>query len=199
MQAEATVFVVDGDASTRHSLTRAFRSVHLRVETHRTARGFLESHELGEPGCVVLEFRLPLPGMSGLDLQQELAGRGDAIPLIFLTEHGDVPTTVRAIKRGAVDVLEKPFRAHELLDAVKLALELDEQRRGEWAERADVERRLASLSPREREVMDLLLVGRANKEMAARMGITMKTVEYHRANLIRKLGIDSMIELVRFR
>jgi len=195
MPGDAVVYVVDDDASVRDGLQWLIESVGLRVEPYPSAQAFLEAFDDSVPACLVLDVRLR--GMSGLDLQAELANRGVALPTIIITGHGDVPMAVRAMKLGAVDFVEKPFNDQALLDRIQQAIDADRERRRDSAERAQLAALLASLSPREREVMDLLVVGKANKEVADVLGLSTRTVEGHRARVMEKLGCQSLAELVR--
>jgi two-component system response regulator FixJ len=194
MNPEATVFVVDDDPSVRRALRRLIDSVELHVETYASAEGFLNAYDPARPGCLVLDVRMP--GVSGLDLQETLAGRDVLLPVIFITGYGDVPTTVRAMKGGAVDFIEKPFNEQLLLDAVHRGIEQDARLRRERAERADVLRRVAQLTPRERQVLTRVVAGRMNKQIAAELGTSEKTVKTHRARVMSKMQADSVAELV---
>ncbi len=194
MKPEATVFVVDDDPSIRRALRRLIDSVELKVETYSSAEDFLNAYDLNRPGCLVLDVRMP--GVSGLDLQETLASRDVYLPVIFVTGYGDVPTTVRAMKGGAVDFIEKPFNEQLLLDAVHRAIEEDARLRRERAERADVLRRVALLTPREREVLMRVVAGKMNKQIAADLGTSEKTVKVHRARVMSKMQADSVAELV---
>jgi len=189
------VFVVDDDASMREALRSLIRSVGLRVELFASPREFLQANPPDAPSCLVLDVRLP--GQSGLDLQRELAAANIHIPIIFITGHGDIPMTVKAMKAGAVEFLTKPFRDQDLLDAIHVALERDRAGRARQAESAMLQERLALLTPREREVLPLVVSGLQNKEVAAQIGTTEATVKVHRSQLMRKLGADSLPELVR--
>lgn len=192
----ATVFVVDDDLSVRRSLARLIRAMRLRVETFATADEFLRRGPFEGHGCIVLDLRMP--GMTGLELQEALGGTGrHSPPIVFLTGHGDVPASVRAMKRGAVDFLQKPVEEVVLRRAIRQALERD---RGSRRERQGVEEfraRVALLTPREREVMDRVAAGRLNKEIAADLGISLATVKVHRGRVMRKLRVSSVAELVR--
>lgn len=194
-QPDGTVFVLDDDAAMRDSLSWLIQSIGLPVEAYSTAGEFLSKYQPGRAGCLVLDVRMR--GMSGLDLQEELARREIHIPVIILTGHADVPTAVRAMKAGAVDFLEKPFSDQALLDRIQRALELDRARRRSQAERAELASRLSVLSPREREIVELLVDGKANKEIAAALQLSTRTVEGHRAHIMAKLGATSFAEVVR--
>jgi FixJ family two-component response regulator len=192
---QSIVFVVDDDASVRRAIQRLIESVGLRVESLGSAREFLQANRSDVPSCLVLDIRLP--GKSGLELQRELAEANMPIPIVFITSHGDVPMTVRAMKAGAVEFLTKPFRDQDLLDAVQLALERDRARRHQSAEIATLRERLESLTPRERQVLPLVISGLLNKQIAAEIGATEATVKVHRSQLLRKMGADSLPDLVR--
>ena len=194
-EADAVVFVVDDDAAVRRSLDNLIRSVGLRAETFASAQEFLSSKRPDVPGCLVLDVRLP--GLSGLDLQNRMAEADMEIPIIFITGHGDIPMTVQAMKAGAVEFLTKPFREQDLLDAIQQALERDSQARGQRAEIEGLRRRFASLTPREREVMVLMVVGLLNKQIAGELGASETTVKIHRHNVMEKMGAGSLADLVR--
>jgi FixJ family two-component response regulator len=189
------IFVVDDDASIRDALNSLIRSVGLRVELFVSPREFLQGKRPDAPSCLVLDVRLP--GKSGLDLQRELADAGMHIPIVFITGHGDIPMSVRAMKAGAVEFLTKPFRDQDLLDAIQVGLELDRARREREAEIATLRKRLELLTPREREVLPLVVSGLLNKQVAAELGTTEATVKVHRSQLMRKMGVSSLAELVR--
>jgi FixJ family two-component response regulator len=195
MDANATVFVVDDDAAMRDSLTDLIRSVGLRVELHASAQDFLRSERPDVSGCLVLDVRMP--GLSGLDLQRRLTEAGVSMPIIFISGHGDVPMTVRALKAGALEFLTKPFRDQDLLDAIQQALDRDCQARDERAATEAVHRRFASLTPREREVMAKVVAGLLNKEIAAELRTSETTVKTHRRQVMEKMGANSLPELVR--
>jgi FixJ family two-component response regulator len=190
------VFVVDDDESVRDSLRRLMRSVGFKVEIFPSARSFLDAGRPDAPGCLVLDVRLP--GLSGLDLQRELAATDAALPVIFITGHGDIPMSVRAMKAGAVEFLTKPFREHELLDAIRNAIERDRAMRAERRERAELRRRYESLAPRERDVLVHIVGGLLNKQIAGELGITEATVKEQRGHLMAKMQAGSVAELVRF-
>jgi FixJ family two-component response regulator len=189
------VFVVDDDASMRDAVRSLMRSVGLRVELFSSPREFLQWKRPDAPSCLVLDVRLP--GESGLDLQRELAEANIHLPIIFITGHGDIPMSVRAMKAGAIEFLTKPFRDQDLLDAIQVALELDRARRQRQAEIATLQERLRLLTPREREVLPLVVSGLLNKQVAAEIGTTEATVKVHRSQLMKKMGADSLPELVR--
>jgi FixJ family two-component response regulator len=194
-EAVPVVFVVDDDPSVRRAIKRLVESVGLRVELFGSAQEFLASERPDSPNCLVLDIRLP--GMSGLDFQRELADAGIHIPIIFITAHGDIPMTVRAMKAGAVEFLTKPFRDQDLLDAIQQGLERDRTRRAQEAEVAILRERLDSLTPGERKVLPLVVSGRPNKQIAAEIGTSEATVKVHRSQLMRKMAADSLPELVR--
>ena len=194
-QPEPTVFVVDDDRAMRDSLSWLLDSVGLRVRSYATAAEFLADHDPAQPGCLVLDVRMP--GMSGLDLQAELARRGVELPTIVITGHAEVSMAVRAVKAGALDFIEKPFSDQLLLDRVRQALEIDLEVREVRRRREDARRRLATLTAREREVLNLVVAGKANKEIASELGVSPKTVEVHRAHVMSKMCVDSLAELIR--
>jgi FixJ family two-component response regulator len=191
---DAIVFVVDDDPDLRGALASLLRSVGLRVEVFASPADLLRSNLQALTGCLVLDVRLP--GRSGLDVQAELAQAGLAIPIIFMTGHGDIPMSVKAMKAGAVDFLTKPFRDQDLLDAVALALERDRKRRNDERGAAELRAAFATLTPREREIMALVSSGLMNKQIAARVGISEVTVKIHRGNVMRKMHAKSLAELV---
>ena len=192
---EPVVFVVDDDEEIRAAMRSLLASVGLRVETFATAQDFLGSRRPDAPACLVLDVRLP--GLSGLDLQQELIQAGIPIPIVFISGHGDIPTSVQAIKAGAVEFLTKPVRDHQLLDAIRRAIVDDQRERPRRAELAQLRRRYGSLTPREREVMTMVVAGLLNKQAAARIGTSEITVKIHRAHIMRKMCADSVADLVR--
>jgi FixJ family two-component response regulator len=190
-----TVFVVDDDPGMRDSLTWLLKSVGLVVETYASAAALLDVYTPTRPGCLVLDVRLP--GMGGLDLLDDLRQRGATLPVIVVTAFGDVRSTVRAMKHGAIDVMEKPAGDQVLIDRVQQALELDRRTRASLARRSDAVARYARLSKREREVVKLITAGKANKVIAAELGLSGKTVEAHRTAIMRKLDVHSVPDLVR--
>ena len=189
------VFVVDDDASVRRSVQDLLSSVSLRSEAFATPQAFLDSKRADCPGCLVLDVRLP--GMSGLDFQSALAKEGVALPIIFITGHGDVPMSVQAIKSGAIEFLMKPFRPQELLDAVQQALERDKELREKRRETAKVRNRYETLTAREREVMELVVSGLLNKQIAVKLGTGEHTVKIHRGHMMEKMKADSLPALIR--
>jgi len=194
-EAVPIVFVVDDDPSVRRAIKRLIGSVGLQVELFASAQEFLQARHSEVPSCLVLDIRLP--GISGLDFQRTLADADIHIPIIFVTAHGDIPMTVRAMKAGAVEFLTKPFRDQDLLDAVHVALERDRARRQQEAELGTLRKRLETLTPREREVLPLVVSGLLNKQIAAEIGTSETTVKVHRSQLMRKMGANSLAELVR--
>ena len=191
----ATVFVLDGDVTIRDALRLLIRSIGLNVECFGSPIEFLQRMQPDVPGCLVLDVRLP--GKSGLDLQRELAESNIAIPIIFITAHGDIPLAVRAMKAGAVEFLTKPFRDQDVLDAIQVALERDRAWRQRQTETNMLRRRFESLTPRERQVFPLVISGLPNKRVAAEIGATEGTVKVHRSQLMKKMGADSLPDLVR--
>ena len=194
-QPDSIVYVVDDDSSVREAIKSLIRSVGLRVETFGTAQEFLKSARPDAPGCVVLDVRLP--GLSGLDLQRELAANGINLPVIFITGHGDIPMSVRAMKAGAFEFLTKPFRDQDLLDAIQQALERDRSARQQRSETAELRERFDSLTAREREVMGLVVSGLLNKQIAGELGTSEVTIKIHRSQVMKKMGAGSLAELVR--
>jgi FixJ family two-component response regulator len=194
-QAQNRVFVVEDDASMRHALQNLLRSVGLEPQLFASAQEFLDADRPDLPSCLILDVRLP--GLSGLDLQRELAASKVHIPIIFITAHGDIPMSVRAMKAGAVEFLTKPFRDQDLLDAIQLSLIQDRTRRQKEGELAELQKRLQSLTSRERELFPLVVSGRSNKEIAGEIGTSEITVKVHRANLMRKMQAASFAELLR--
>jgi len=195
MTPEAAVYVVDDDESVRRALARLIGSLGLQVETFASAQAFLEYDPPDRPSCLVLDVRLP--GPSGLELQASLGRAQRTMPIIFITGHGTVPTSVRAMKEGALDFLQKPFEDQKLLDGIQRALTRSRQARAESAERAEIQHRLDTLTPREREVMYLVAAGRLNKQIAGELGTTEKTIKVHRGRAMRKMGAVSVADLVR--
>jgi FixJ family two-component response regulator len=192
---DRVVFVVDDDESLRASLKDLIRSVGLRVEDFASAHEFLRSKRPDMPSCLVLDVRLK--GLSGLDLQKRLIAGDIEIPIIFITGHGDVPMTVQAMKAGAVEFLTKPFRDQDLLDAVQQALERDRRAREQRAKAEELHSRYRSLTPREREVMALVVAGLLNKQIAGELGTSEASVKVHRQHVMEKIGAGSLAELVR--
>jgi FixJ family two-component response regulator len=189
------VYVVDDDESVCRALARLFRTVGLSVETFPSAKAFLEHTPRDRPACLVLDLRLP--GPSGLELQDVLSQAGRDLPIVFITGHGDVPSTVRAMKGGAVDFLQKPFNDQELLDCVQQAVARSRQQRVERAERDAVHAYLDTLTPREREVLLQVVTGKLNKQIAGDLGIAEKTIKVHRGRVMQKMHANSVADLVR--
>jgi FixJ family two-component response regulator len=190
-----TVFLVDDDAEVLQALERLLTAAGLPVAAFQSPQAFLEQADREATGCLVLD--LSMPGLSGLDLQQRLAEGGHSLPVIFLTGRGDIPASVRAIKRGAVDFLTKPVDGDTLLAAIRDAFARDLALRGQRDARGAIEARFARLTAREREVLRRLLTGRLNKQIAAELGTVEKTIKFHRANILRKVGVRSAVELTR--
>jgi RNA polymerase sigma factor (sigma-70 family) len=189
------VFVVDDDPSVRSSLKFLLSTVGLEAETFNSADSFLRKKPADVPSCLVLDVRLP--GLSGLDFQRELAARNIRLPIVFLTGHGDIPMSVRAIKAGAVEFLTKPFRDQDLLDAVRVALDRDRARREQEKEVTDIQRRFDSLTSREQEVISMVVTGMLNKQIADQLGTAESTVKVQRSRAMEKMKAESLIDLVR--
>jgi FixJ family two-component response regulator len=195
MQADPIVFVVDDDPSVRRSIERVIQPTGFKVETFQSAAEFLRRQHPEGPTCVVLDVRLP--GLSGLDLQRELTKAGINLPIIFITAHGDIPMTVRAMKGGAVEFLTKPFRPEHLLNAIRAAIERDRNTLRERSELTQLRSRYDILTPREREVLALLVLGLLNKQIAGELATTERTIKFHRANIMQKMRVESVADLVR--
>jgi FixJ family two-component response regulator len=193
--ATPTVFVVDDDEGVRNSLRFLLKSVGLSTRALASASEFLEEYQQNQPGCLVLDVRMP--GMSGIELQQQLNLRGATIPVIFITGHGDIPMAVESMQHGAFDFLQKPFRDQDLIDRIQRALERDARNRTALTQHSKIRERFQSLTPREREVLVLMTRGKPNKVMAAELGVSQRTVEIHRARVMEKSGADSLAQLVR--
>ncbi|MDG4554690.1 MAG: response regulator transcription factor [Candidatus Competibacter sp.] len=190
-----TVFLIDDDQAVRDAVGLLLRATGLNVESFASATDFLKADRVRRPGCLLLDVRMP--GMSGLDLQKQLRDQGHRIPIIFMTGHGDVPMATRAMKTGAFDFVEKPFQGQTLLARVRDALECDARERCRQAQRNEAAARLARLSPREREVLERVAAGQYNKVIAAKLGISLSTVEIHRKRVMEKLRADSLSDLIR--
>ncbi len=197
MTREPTVFIVDDDAAIRRSLRFLIESVGLKAEAYSSAEEFLDACDPQRPGCLVADLRMP--GMSGLQLQEQLQARGVDLPVIIITAYAEVPMAVRAMKRGALDFVEKPFSDQELLERVSKGIELDRQKRSEASERAAVAARFAQLTAREREVMNGVVAGKPNKTIAIDLHLSEKTVEVHRAAVMKKLEVESVAALIRLK
>ena len=191
----ATVFIVDDDEAVRGSLKLLLKTLGLPAEAYGSGQEFLSDFDPQRSGCLVLDIRMP--GMSGLELQEELNARGALLPIIFITGHGDVPMAVEAMQRGAMDFLQKPFRDQDLLDRINKALEKDRTGRELLGSRERIRARIAELTPRERQVMAMVTQGKANKVIAADLELSQRTVEIHRAHLMEKMGANSLAHLVR--
>ncbi|MEN8178434.1 MAG: response regulator transcription factor [Pseudomonadota bacterium] len=189
------VFVVDDDEEVRNGLKLLLESVGLPVVCYASAPDYLRGFDASLPGCLVVDIRMP--GMSGLDMQEKLAKEPIHPPVIVISGHGDVPMAVRAVKAGAVDFIEKPFRDQILLDSVHRAIEMDAKQRGEASRLSDIRERLDLLTPREKEVLQLVVIGRRNKNISEELGITLSTVEAHRSRVMEKMEADSLSQLMR--
>ena len=194
-EVKPTVFVIDDDASVCKSLSRLLRSMGLEVEVFASAELFLKREHYGGVGCILLDVQMP--GLSGMDLQQELNKADYHIPIIFITGHGDIPISVEATKKGAVDFLTKPFDDEELLEAVRKAIEKDRKAKAERAEVHDILKRMERLTPREKEIVRYVITGMLNKQIALELDIAEKTVKVHRGRIMEKLRVDSVADLVR--
>lgn len=195
MNDEPVVVVVDDDKAMRKSLARLLDSVGLNVETYDSAEAFLADYDRTRPGCLILDIRMP--GISGLELQERLLADGVHLPVIIMSAHGDVEKAVRAMKSGAVDFIKKPYKGSVLLKCIREALAIDARRRRDEAARTGVAARVARLTPREREVMALLVAGKPAKQVAFELGLSRKTVDVHRSHITSKMRVDSVVELAR--
>ncbi len=192
---EPTIFIIDDDPSARRGLTRLVRAAGMNVEPFASAGDFLASELCGGPGCIVLDVRMP--EMTGPELQEELGKAEYCMPIIFLSAHGDVPTTARAMKKGAVDFLTKPVDRDDLLGAIRLSLAKDAENRAQRAENSSIHKQIKSLTPREHEIMTYVITGMLNKQIAFELDISEETVKIHRGRVMHKLGLESVAELVR--
>jgi FixJ family two-component response regulator len=190
-----TVFVVDDDEAVRNSLCLLLKSLGMPAVAHESAEAFLAAYDDEQPGCVVLDVRMP--GMSGPELQDALNRRGAPIPVIFITGHGDVPMAVEAMRHGAIDFLQKPFSDKDLLDRIQRALSADRRNRETTGVKDEIRARIAALTPRERQVLDLVTQGKPNKIIAGDLGASQRTVEIHRSHVMEKMGATSLAQLVR--
>jgi FixJ family two-component response regulator len=195
IEVEPIVFIVDDDQLFRRSTERLLRTAGLNVQPFASAGEFLKSPRPDGPACLVLDVRMP--GLSGMDLQRELTQSGIRIPIIFITGHGDIPMSVRAMKAGAEEFLTKPFRSRVLLDAVRAAIERDRSAHKERSETADLRKRFEQLTPREREVMPLVASGLLNKQVADKLATTEGTIKFHRAHIMQKMRAESLADLIR--
>jgi len=195
MKKNPVVMVVDDDSGVRNAMRILLKSVGIEATLYASAQEFLASYQPAQPGCLVLDIRMP--GMSGLELQQQLNLRGAVIPVIFMTGHGDIPMAVEAMQHGAFDFLQKPFRDQDLLDRIQRAIVKDAELRQSLGEHARIKTHLESLTPREREVLDLMTQGKQNKSIAQDLGVSPRTVEIHRARVMEKMNAQSVAELVR--
>ncbi len=195
MLTQATVFVVDDDPAMCESLCWLIESAGLKAKSFASAAEFLSEYDPDRPGCLVTDVRMP--GMSGLELHARLAENRSPLPVLLITGHGDVPMAVRAMRHGVFDFLEKPFNDQALLERIQQAIHLDRQRREQGRRNRQFQARLASLTPRERQVMDLVVQARLNKQVAALLNLSEKTIETHRANVMRKMKVATVVELVR--
>lgn len=189
-----TVYIVDDDQAICRSLTLLIQSIGLQVQSYNTAEDFLAAYEPSRLGCLVVDVRMP--GMSGLELQEQLVQAGIDLPCIVITGHGDIPMAVDAMKAGVVDFVEKPFRDQALLDDIQKALQLDAQARSQRTQRTNIEAKTALLTPREEEIMSLFVNGQSSKTIAYELGVSQKTVDFHRTHILGKMGVASIVELV---
>jgi FixJ family two-component response regulator len=193
--AKPVVFIVDDDQGVRESVKILLRSIGIDAETFKSGDDFLEKYDPDKFGCIVLDVRMP--GMSGLELQERLVSMGCTMPIVFVTAHGDVPMAVEAVKAGALDFVQKPFRDQELIDKIQEGFAENERIRKKLRDRGQINERIASLTPREREVMDMVVDGKANKVIAIDLGLSQRTVEIHRARVMSKMAADSVSQLVQ--
>jgi FixJ family two-component response regulator len=195
MNDQAVIHIVDDDVSLRRVMESLFRSVGLACRSFSNVAEFLEGHDAGQPGCLILDVRLP--GVNGLDFQSQLDRHGVSLPVIMMTGYGDIPISVRAMKAGAIDFLAKPFRDQDMLDAVSIAIQRDRELRAAKGDNARVQSLFATLSPRERQVMEHVIAGRLNKQIAGDLGLSEITIKIHRGAVMRKMGVHTLPDLVR--
>jgi len=195
MKSQPVVYVVDDDDAVRKALSMLIKTAGLAVQAYDSAQAFLDNYSPHQPSCLILDVRMP--GMSGMELQEKLINLNINIPIIIITGHGDVPMAVRAVQKGALDFIQKPFEDDMMLERIQKAIEIDTKNREERARQEEIEVRIARLSPREREVMDMLVDGKQTKEIAFHLGLSRKTVDIHRSHVMMKLGVGSVVELVR--
>lgn len=196
LKSEPIVYIVDDDPQVRKSLCLIAQSVQLNVEPYATAQEFLDRYQPERPGCLVLD--VCLPGISGMELQQRMSAQNLEVPIIMITAHAEVPLAVRAIKDGALDFIQKPFSRQDMIDRIQHAITLDRQRRATRAKREEATARLNSLSRREQQIMELFLAGNNSKKIASKLGISVKTVDFHRWNLLEKMHAESLVELAHY-
>jgi FixJ family two-component response regulator len=194
MSNEPTVFVVDDDSAVRGAIARLLKSVGLKAETFGSAQEFLDKYDSEVGGCLVLDVRMP--GMSGLDLQEALAEKNISLPIVIITGHADVPMAVRALKMGAVNFIEKPFSDQLLLDSIRKAIQQDTDTRQNRARLGEVNERMALLTRRERQVLEMVVAGKTNKRIAIELDLSKKTVEFHRGNVMKKMDVNTVAELI---
>ena len=194
MANEPAVFIVDDDEVVRESLCEMIRAMPLPTKCFASAEAFLDACEPADPGCLLLDIRMP--GMTGLELQELLAAKKIGLPVIIITGHGDVPMVVKSMRQGAIDFLEKPYLPEQLRESIRQALEIDAQRRQKQSEQEDVERRLARLTPSENDVVERIVAGRTNKQIASELDISLRTVQFRRSGIMEKLGVDSRAAIV---
>lgn len=190
-----TVYIVDDDEAVRDSLAVLVRAMNLQVACFDSAQQFLDECDLARPGCLVLDLRMP--GMSGFDLQEHLVALESKLPIIIMTGHGDVPMSVRALKQGAIDFLEKPYRPQQMRESIRLAIEQDAKRREKYARQSHVESKIEGLTPDEKAVMEGIVAGKPNKVIASELDVSLRTVQFRRTSLMKKLGVDSKAALVQ--
>jgi FixJ family two-component response regulator len=191
-----TVYIIDDEQDVRDALQMLLKSIGLTVETYPSASDFFEQYQMDWPGCILVDIRMP--GMSGIELQRKLNAMGAPIPVILISGHADVPTAVRVIQEGALDLLEKPINEQELLDKVQSALDSDDKRRRAYLEKKQIQSRYEQLTPREKEIMNEVVLGKMNKVIAYELDITKRTVELHRAHVMEKMQARSLADLVRY-